>query len=204
MCTYQQLIINYCYYTTCSCTLTCCLFGLMSFCFSIVGIYTCTCACTHVHVLWLKHTRMMAKHVAWYMYMYIVMTSDSDTCTIHSPTSFMLTAAGSKDDYRVIQRVSLQLLQCRCTRQLFPYLKAKRILTEQECAMMLRQPENEAAQELVDILTRITTGSSTQHLVSNLYLGLLDCYEGSVNVWCRNMATSKLRSAGKPVKFIAA
>ena len=115
----------------------------------------------------------------------------------HSPSLFMLITAGCrKDDYRVIEKVSSQLLQCRCTRQLFPYLKAKRILTEQACAMMLRQPENEAAQYLVQILLRISTGSSTQHLISNLYLGLLDCYEGLVNVWCRNMATSELRPAG--------
>ena len=111
----------------------------------------------------------------------------------------MLTVAGSKDDYRVIEKVSSQLLQCRCTRQLCPFLMAKRILTEQECAMMLRLSENEAAQQLVKILIHISTGSSSQHLVSNLYLGLLDCYEGSMNAWCRNMATSELRSAGKPV-----
>ena len=98
---------------------------------------------------------------------------------------------------RVIDKVSQDILQCKCTRQLLPHLVRRKILTDGVCAQIISQSESKDVVSINRILKGVAAEPGRQNVVGDLYLALLDCCEESPNMWCHIMAISKLRQAGK-------
>ena len=98
---------------------------------------------------------------------------------------------------RVITSISPSILQCRCVRELLPHLERRSVVASKVSSHILGQSERDAASSLEKVLVgRSREAGNEASKIENVYLALLDCYEQSGVVWCRNVAVGVLRNAG--------
>ena len=104
---------------------------------------------------------------------------------------------GTDYAHRVMAAISSYILQCKCVKQLLPYLEKRGVVASKIRSLILSQSEGEAASNLSKFLNARSCEQGNQRdIIEGIYLALLDCYEESGNAWCHGMAVSGLGPAG--------